>query len=321
MKRMHFGPMTFRSEDREAFRDAFERAFSHVPCGVAILTGVDPQEGPFGMTVSSLTFVSAEPPLVSIGIHRNSKNLAHIRRNRRFAMNLLRADQAALAILFATPGANRFKEVCWHAENGGAPILEGTMGVLFCELRSEFEAGDHQIAMGEVLRLSLRGGEPLVYWRRAFHRLRLEYPFLESEAALDDFVRHWKAGRLTKAEWTHGAHVGTAAYYAFELDAEGLFERMKTGIVHHNECVGTANTEDNGYHETLTRFWAETVGEFVRSRRFTTRFEAVKNAMRVFGEDRDRHRLYYGFDVVKDRRARREWIKPDREPPFAESDS
>jgi len=312
---MKMCPMTFGSEDRGTFRDAFERACSHIPCGVAVLTGNDPQEGPFGMTVNSLAFVSAEPPLVSVSIDRNARSLEQIRRNRHFAVNLLRDVQAPLATLFATPGADRFKGLHWHAGEGGAPILEGTAGVLVCQMRSEFEAGDHQIVIGEAHRLLLCGGEPLVYWRRAFHRLHMAYPFLESEAALDDFVHRWEAGRLTKAEWTHGAHVGTAAYFAFELDAADLFERMKAGIIHHNESVGTENTEDNGYHETLTRFWAETVGEFVRSGRYSARFEAVKNATQVFGEDRDRHRLRYGFDVVKDRRARREWIKPDRELP------
>jgi hypothetical protein len=148
--------------------------------------------------------------------------------------------------------------------------------------------------------------------------VRLEYPFLLSEPALDDFVHRWATGRLTKPEWTHAAHVGAAAYYAFDLEAEALFERMKAGIIHHNESVGTANTVDNGYHETLTRFWVETIAEFVRSRRFATRFETVKHATELFGQDRDRHRLYYSFDVVKDRRARREWIKPDRQPPSVE---
>jgi flavin reductase (DIM6/NTAB) family NADH-FMN oxidoreductase RutF len=316
VKRMHIGPITFGSEDGGAFRDAFERTCSYIPCGVAVLTGADPQEGLFGLTVSSLAFVSAEPPLVSVSIDGNSQRLEQIRRNHRFAVNLLRDEQGPLATLFATARADRFKESRWHAEEGGAPILKDTIGVLYCEWRHEFEAGDHQIVIGEVHRLSLCGGEPLVYWRRAFHCLRLAYPFLECDTALLDFVNRWEAGRLTKSEWTHGAHIGTAAYFAFDLEAEALFQRMKTGIIYHNECVGTANTEDNGYHETLTRFWAGTVGEFVRSRQFSTRFEAVKNATQVFGEDRDRHRLYYGFDVVRDRRARREWIKPDREPPL-----
>jgi len=161
--------------------------------------------------------------------------------------------------------------------------------------------------------------------RDAFERVpsalpssRMEYPFLVSEAALDDFVHRWDTGRLTKTEWTHAAHVGTAAYFAFDLEEDALFRRMKSGIIHHNESVGTANTEDNGYHETLTRFWVETIAELLRSGSFSTRFEAVKHSTQLFGQDRDRHRLYYSFDVVKDRRARREWIKPDREPPPAE---
>jgi flavin reductase ActVB len=312
---MHVGLMTFGNEDPKLFREAFERACSHLPCGVAVLTGIDPEEGPFGLTVSSLAFLSAKPPLVSACIDRHSRKAARFGRNRHLAVNLLRHDQKPVATFFSTPGAAWSKALRWYALDGGAPILEDSLGVLLCERQKEFDAGDHKIVIGEVHRLSLRGGEPLVYWRRAFHRLWLEYPFLQSEATLDDFVRRWEAGRLTKPEWTHGAHVGTAAYHAYELDAEALFERMKTRIIYHNECVGTANTEDHGYHETLTRFWAWTVGEFVRRGRFSTRFEAVKNATQLFGEDRDRHRLFYGFDVLRDRRARREWIKPDRQPP------
>jgi hypothetical protein len=40
----------------------------------------------------------------------------------------------------------------------------------------------------------------------------------------------------------------------------------------------------------------------------------VREAVHVFGEDRDRYRLYYTFDIVRDHRARREWIPPDRTP-------
>lgn len=321
MRRMPFRILTFRNEDDEAFRDAFERACSHIPSGVAILTGTDSTEGPFGLTVSSVTFVSREPAMVSVNLARASKRLELIRRNRRFALNLLREGQERVAALFAAPRGDRFTNVRWHGEEGGAPVLEECLGTLLCELRNDVEAGDHLVLIAEVLRLALRGGEPLVYWRKAFHRLRVEYPFLENEAALEDFIGRWGMGRLLKSEWTHGAHVGTAAYFAFDLDREELFARMRSGITYHNECVGTANTVDSGYHETLTRFWAKTVGEFVHKGNFSTRFEAVKAATQVFGEDRDRHRLYYGFDVVRDRKARREWIKPDREPPLSPSGS
>lgn len=140
------------------------------------------------------------------------------------------------------------------------------------------------------------------------------FSFLQSETALQEFVETWKSGKLPKSAWTHAAHVTMAAYFAFDHALEATFAIMKAGILHHNTSVGTPNTEDNGYHETLTRFWSAEIGEFVRSGRFASRLEAVRAAVAVYGEDRDRYRLSYSFDVLRDRRARREWIAPDRWP-------
>ncbi len=142
---------------------------------------------------------------------------------------------------------------------------------------------------------------------------RETFALLESESELQRFVEAWKAGRLPKAEWTHAAHVAIAAYFAFDHAADATFAIMKSGILHHNTAVGTPNTEDNGYHETLTRFWAGEIGAFIRSGRCTSRLEVARAAVAEFGGDRDRFRLYYSFDVVRDRRARREWVAPDRE--------
>ena len=295
------------------FCDAFRRACSHIPTGVAILTGLD-QQRPFGLTVSSITCVSLAPPLVSVCIDRGSPSVDQIRRSGRFSLNLLRDDQVGLAKLFAAPGIDRFRKLSWHVCEFATPVLDGTLGALFCESTKDIEAGDHQLILGEVKRLVLKGsGEPLVYWRRAFHRLHLYYPFLDSEQALQEFLQLWESGTLPHSSWTHGAHVAVAAYYAYDYPPETAFKMTKSGILHFNVCVGTANTDDSGYHETLTRFWAGVVGGFVRSGQFPSRLEAVRNAVRQFGEDRDRHRLHYSFDVVRDRRARREWIQPDRE--------
>jgi hypothetical protein len=146
------------------------------------------------------------------------------------------------------------------------------------------------------------------------HGVANRHPFAANSASLQDFVKDWERGTLPKTSWTHGAHVGVAAYYAFEHSAEALFQIMKLGIRHYNLCVGTPNTEDSGYHETLTRFWAYTVGTFVHTTKFASPLEAARNTLARFGEDRKLYLLYYGFDVMRDRRARREWIAPDREP-------
>lgn len=161
----------------------------------------------------------------------------------------------------------------------------------------------HHIASPNELSSTIRDG-----------RSHLRHPFLESEAALDDFISGWRTGTLPKSSWTHGAHVAVAAYLAFDHAQEDALKLTRAGIVHFNTCVGTANTEDSGYHETLTRFWSGQIGDAVRAGRFPSRLEAVRHAVALFGEDRDRHRLFYTFDVVRDRRARREWVAPDRSP-------
>src|SRR6202043_864969 len=122
--------------------------------------------------------------------------------------------------------------------------------------------------------------------------------FLESETALQQFVEAWKAGRLPKPAWTHAAHVAMAAYFAFDHSADATFAIMKAGILHHNTSVGTPNTEDNGYHETLTRFWSTEIGAFIRAGRFSSRLGAVRASVNAFGEERDRYRRFYSFDVV-----------------------
>ncbi len=142
---------------------------------------------------------------------------------------------------------------------------------------------------------------------RAYSR----YPFLADETALEQFIRDWNAGTLSRPAWTHAAHIAVASYYAFDRDVEALFSVMRPGILSLNERLGTANTEDSGYHETLTRFWSTVLVAFAQKQRLPSRFELVDKAVETYGEARDFHRAYYSFDVVKDRRARREWVAPD----------
>lgn len=141
-----------------------------------------------------------------------------------------------------------------------------------------------------------------------------KYPFLATEGALETFLREWESGTLPKKSWTHAAHVGVSACFAYEHEAEEAFRRMKAGIIHYNTCVGTVNSDSSGYHETLTRFWSGAICEFVREGEFPSRLEAARGAVLKFAHDRERHRRHYSFDVVRDVRARREWVRPDLQP-------
>jgi hypothetical protein len=86
---------------------------------------------------------------------------------------------------------------------------------------------------------------------------------------------------------------------------------MQEGIPTYNVAVGGQNTEDSGYHETLTCLWAKIVSDFIAAGQFPTTMAAVSETVARYGEERKLHEAFYTFDVVADKRARREWVPPD----------
>ena len=128
------------------------------------------------------------------------------------------------------------------------------------------------------------------------------------------FLRAFETGTLPKTDFTHGAHVATAASYLFNAPAfsiETVLPEIRQRIRAFNEAVGGANTETSGYHETLTHFWLIIVADHLRNSTPATRLEAAKSAVQVFGEARTLHTRYYSGDVVKDTAARQTWRRPD----------
>jgi len=140
----------------------------------------------------------------------------------------------------------------------------------------------------------------------------MRYDCVENPVALEAFVEAWHGGRLSRAEWTHGAHVAVCGYYAFARDPEATFAIMKAGILEFARACGIVHTATSGYHETLTRFWTLAIVGHVRGSGAATRWEAACAAVARFGEDRELPQRAYDFDVVRDVRARAVWVPPDR---------
>ena len=141
----------------------------------------------------------------------------------------------------------------------------------------------------------------------------MTYDFLRDEQALKEFIGQFEQGTLPKPIWTHGAHLAVGTWYLMTLPEETAVEQVRTGIRHYNDCVGTANTQDSGYHETLTLFWLRMIGQFLRGKgNGWCKLEAVRAVVEEFGSRRDLFKKYYSFDVVASREARAGWIAPDR---------
>jgi hypothetical protein len=131
--------------------------------------------------------------------------------------------------------------------------------------------------------------------------------------AFAEFLSAWETCMLSKSQWIHASHVAIATCYTVQ-NQETVLERMKKGIIRYNEAVGIVNSDTSGYHETLTRFWVDVLVKFVRRNGFTDPWKAACAAVAEFGANREFHRAYYSFDVVRSIEARRIWIPPDLAP-------
>ena len=146
----------------------FRKACSKFSTGVAIATVRQGTHTAVGLTISSFTSVSLDPPLVLFCIHRNSRVLPEFLKRRRFAINVLSADQESLSKRFASRETQQFQCFEEQPEADVTPVLEGVLAVLECRLQDVFSCGDHDILIGQVIALSSQDGEPLVRYNSAY---------------------------------------------------------------------------------------------------------------------------------------------------------
>lgn len=144
----------------------FRSVLGAVPTSVVVVTGLDSDGAPHGITIGSFVSVSLEPPLVGFLPGVSSKTWLAIRESGTFCVNVLAADQDELCWRFAKEAENRFDGVDWSPSGNGAPALAGALATLDCELESEDRHGDHYFVVGRVTDLSAAdAGDAMVFFR------------------------------------------------------------------------------------------------------------------------------------------------------------
>jgi len=142
----------------------FRAALGMFATGVTIVTARGATGAPVGLTANSFNSVSLTPPLVLWSLSRSAGSMPAFERGSHYAINILAAEQHALAERFASKAVDRFADVAFSEGAGGAPILDGAAAVFECFNRSQYEEGDHVIFVGEVERCSWRvGATPLIF--------------------------------------------------------------------------------------------------------------------------------------------------------------
>ena len=147
------GARPLPSVDAAVFRQALARH----PAGVAIVT----LRRPAGLTVTSFSSASLDPPLVSFYIGHGSSNWPAVRAAGYFAVNLMDHGQEAVAARFARKGADRFgPETRWGPGPGDLPLLAGATTHLICATHAMLTVGDHELVVGRVEHAIIGSGEP-----------------------------------------------------------------------------------------------------------------------------------------------------------------
>ena len=143
---------------------AFRAALGMFATGVTIVTARDADGVLVGLTANSFNSVSLEPPLVLWSLSRQAGSMPAFARGSHYVVNILAAEQHALAVRFASKHPDRFADVALRDNPAGAPIIEGAAAVFECFNRSQYQEGDHVIFVGEVERCAHReGAAPLLF--------------------------------------------------------------------------------------------------------------------------------------------------------------
>jgi flavin reductase (DIM6/NTAB) family NADH-FMN oxidoreductase RutF len=150
----------------------YRRTCARFTTGITVVTTLDNEGHPHGMTVNSFSSVSLDPPLVLVSIDLKNAILGHFISSSWFAINVLAEHQEDLSRRFSSASERRFLGLEWRAGACGIPLLEGVLAQLECSVVRTFEVGDHTLLIGEVRRAGYVEGRPLVYFDSAYRHLR-----------------------------------------------------------------------------------------------------------------------------------------------------
>lgn len=150
----------------------FRSTLGSFATGVTIVTALDSDGQPIGVTISSFNSVSLDPPLILWSLSLSTPKLEAFRSARHYSVNILAADQQSLSDRFASRSDDHFTDLPQRAGLGGVPLIEGCCAWFECANEAQYPGGDHLIFVGHVKRFA-RGeaGAPLIFHSGSYRQL------------------------------------------------------------------------------------------------------------------------------------------------------
>ncbi|WP_211261324.1 flavin reductase family protein [Pseudonocardia acaciae] len=142
---------------------AMRRAMGRFATGVAVITALDAEGTPHGMTLNSLTSVSLDPPLLLVCFNHGARTATAVADTGRFAVSVLAARQEPIARRFAARGDDHFAGLPLSYGRHRVPVVPDALAHLECTVDRTVTAGDHVVVFGLVEHTCERDGQPLAF--------------------------------------------------------------------------------------------------------------------------------------------------------------
>ncbi|UPK02852.1 flavin reductase family protein [Bradyrhizobium sp. 170] len=141
----------------------------HLTGGVSVITAGRGRDIS-GMTVTSVSSLSVDPPALIVSINREASSWPLVKRYGFFGVNILTSDQIDIAERFTGKGglrgADRFAGARWMTCASGVPLLVGSLAAVDCEVEDIVERHSHAIVIGRVLDVAVSTRTAaLAYWQ------------------------------------------------------------------------------------------------------------------------------------------------------------
>ena len=131
--------------------------------GVTVITVLDDEGKPIGMTANSFNSVSLDPPLIVWSLRTNARTYPVYSKAKRFVVNILSEEQVDVSNRFAKSGADRFDGVATTPGIDGLPMIDGCSAYLECRTEATYPGGDHLLFLGRVERMVGSARKPLAF--------------------------------------------------------------------------------------------------------------------------------------------------------------
>ncbi len=152
--------------------------------------------------------------------------------------------------------------------------------------------------------------------------LKLQRSIMDS--LTERVVKRFLSCTLPKQEWTHEAHLRVGLWHLLHYSPSESMARLRQSIKRYNIACGIENTDSQGYHETITRFYVLLIAHFIKTNiqlvnkiataplsNETTNVDLLADELINCYGNKSLIFKYYSRDRLMSKAARLEWVEPD----------